>query len=189
MRRFVHSALLASTLATTFSGCGENTPQPPVPETRMVADEVFMAAGTIVIGPGSSVIVNAETNPEIRKAFSDAIPLRINEKSRGFEDKTAPVVGEKPIRVYTNAYASNDGHINNDLACETVNIDLSRFTDIARVYIGVLALGASSNNMVEVNWPRVGEDAASFLQLCFADGKEPRDGVVIASGEFVKETR
>ncbi len=183
MRRFVQSALLASTLATTFSGCTEAAPK-PAPETLMVAEDVFKAAGTVALGPGDSIIINPETNPDVRNEFKAAIPLTVNERSRGFDDKTAPLVGSKPIRVFTDVYTTGDGHLNNDLACETVNIDLSRFTDTTGVLIGVLALGSSADNLVSVSWPRVGEDPAGFLQLCFADGKEPKDGVVIASDNF-----
>lgn len=172
-------ALICTGLAFGLSGCGDGSPAPR-PETTLVEDDIFDAGRTQVISQGGSEFVTPETDPTALARIIDGLKLIDHQYPRGFQDADAVEISRTPVRIDAHVALSGESpELNNDLACDVVNVSTSGFDDVSKVYMGALALSEQQEDRILVSWPKQNGEAGKSAIVCFDDGAEPRDGVVL----------
>lgn len=176
MRR-IGNVVAAVSLATG-AACGEFA---IVPDTDITVGEILDNPNTVRICPGGSEIVSPETDDEVIEHLSLKIGRVDFQHPRGIRDTGAPTLGAMPMRLDANVDLNGEGKLDNDLAGDTVNIDLERFSDKTAVCLGALALGAGENDKVLISWPKQNGEPGSTFYVSMHQGSEPEGGVVLVS--------
>lgn len=177
MRKKLTRTLLAGGAVFAAACSPEQAPQP---ETELSATELLNASFVETLRPGDTVLAVPSTDQTANDELATQIELIDFQYPGSFEDSRAPVLSEAPVRVDAHiALHGKDPRLSNDLACDTITLDLDRFTDRHDVYLGVLALSDSTDDTVLVSWPENTEQ----LYVCFDDGHEPSDGVILFTSD------
>lgn len=175
------AALLGLALLLGAAGCGESAAE--VPQTSVGGATILEVPQTALVAPGQTVILKPAADAATRDRLVHDIALTNHIYPHGMADKDAPTVGAMPVRL--NAQVTLHGrnpHLDDDLACDVVNLDLSSFPVQTQVRIGALALSKNANSEAMVAWPAAPGGAPSDEAfLCFPVNDAPSDdGVVLA---------
>lgn len=178
-RRPIAAVLLAGGLNLAIGACGDSA---SLPAPDAVASLVLDTRGVTTHKPGST-FVEAVTDITTRKSLRETLPLVNNQRSGGFEDPAAPIISEMPIRVVAQIAMTGRlplSNLANDMACDTLRVDMSGISDRKAARIGVIALSDDPSDKVQINWAsNANGEPADSLQVCFAGNSEPTDGVVL----------
>ena len=170
---------LAPILATGVV-LGACSPEAPKPETTLTIENLEASRKFETVRPGQSVFLYPETDEMIKNEIKNELRNVNYRYPRGFTDEDAPIVDEVPIRVESFISLNSKGRLSNDIACDSINIDFEAFPDSAAYSIGALALSDSEDDLVQVNWSLDRDNQpADTIQICFDDGNESVDGVVL----------
>ncbi len=169
-------------LAGSLVACGESSPA-EIPETNFEAAEVFDIGASERIDPGQSIILTPHTNSGDIAEIRDRISIIDHQYPHGLEDEEAAVVSaDTPIRIdaHIALHGGESDYTDNDLSCDTVKLDFTGITKEAAYILGV-ALSEESDDRALVNWPQNPDGSIrEWAQICFSEGHEPSDGVVLA---------
>ena len=171
------AALFFGILAT--SSCAEEQASTPVGEST--AEDIFSAGNVTLIHPGESMFIDSvDSESTAGRAIIEDIAITEHQYAHGWDDDMSPIITASPTRHDAHVALSGKGsdRLDNDIACDTIRFNPGEFS-IDEVSIGAIAI-SDGGDQAMVAWPEDsnGEPSDTF-QLCFAEGSEPSDGVVL----------
>lgn len=179
--RVLAAALAIGLFAT---GCAETGPAEM--HTGNTTEEDVRALGPLTaVHPGESKFTQVvKSDSKGVQAIIDDLKITDYQYPVGWEDEDAPTIGPKPVRVdgHVALSGAKSNYLDNDIACDTVNIDPSAITSDS--YIAGIAI-SDSDDPVLINWPKDENGTpAETATVCFAEDNEPEYGAVL----FMSET-
>jgi hypothetical protein len=176
------AVLIGATLL--LGACSESAAT--VPQTAVVAPTILQVPETELIHPGETKILLPAKDATTRSQLKNGIKLVDHIYPHGMTDEDAPTVGAMPVRL--NAQVTLHGrspNLDDDLACDVVNLNLNSFPDKSHVYVGALALSDNDKARAMVAWPSSsGGEPSNELFLCFPVDDAPSDqGVVLVASD------
>lgn len=175
------AAMLGLALLLGPAACGESAAE--VPQTAVEAATILDVPQSTLVAPGQIVLLKPAADAATRYQLVSSIPLTDHIYPHGMTDKNAPTVGTMPVRL--NAQVTLHGrspHLDDDVACDVVNLNLSQFPDKTQARIGALALSKNTSSEAMVAWPNAADGTPNNEAfLCFPVHDAPSDdGVVLA---------
>ncbi len=168
-------AALASAAALAV-GCGEKPaqevqPVDPVDTSELISD------GAMRIHQGEAKfipVVTRSNDPELYDQLKSSLPLITHHNRHGATDPKAPTINYLPSRLDSHVDSGRD-LIENDAACDTLNLD-----DTTAASIGAVALSDQESDAPMLLWPDPGVNGESnSIYLCFFENREPADGTIL----------
>jgi outer membrane murein-binding lipoprotein Lpp len=182
--RLLKTTLPVAALVAALALAGCATEQVAgTPKTNSTAEDILELGGAVTIHPGDSALVT----PVIDDAKINRITNRIDEIDHqyphGLYDDKAPTISNMPIRVDTFvALSGKSPQLDNDLACDTLNID-THAVETGAQHLTAIALSDSADDQVLVSWPKESPDRAF---VCFPEGNELTDGLVLVLDDIAR---
>lgn len=151
-RNILRATACALALGFTSVGCADDEPAQMHPGIATEAD-VRNIGQVTAIKPGESrftTVVESDA-PGVPELLEDLEETDF-QYPVGWQDEEAPTIGSKPVRVdaHVALSGSKSNNIDNDIACDTINIDPSSLKDGS--YIAAIAI-SDGKDPVQVNWP------------------------------------
>lgn len=183
MRRIAVAGLLFAG-SLTISACSE--PGPAEMHTGDTTEEDVRDLGSLIsVHPGESKFTQVlKSDADEVQAIIDDLKITDYQYQYGWTDETAPTIGTEPVRIdgHVALSGAKSDYIDNDIACDTINIETDAITPDS--YIAGVAL-SNGDDPVLINWPKDANGTPSeTATVCFAEDNEPQDGVVL----FMSET-
>lgn len=173
-------AVLASAAAFAV-GCGNEKPAQPVNPRGSVDTAQLEHLGAITIKAGESKfipVITKASDPGLYKELTDFLPLVDHQNRHGQVDPKAPTIGFTPVRFDSHVRltsSKNDAKIENDFACDDLNIEHPEDTQI-----GAIALSQEAGDAPLIVWPEPGFNSDyPTAYLCFAQNREPANGTIL----------
>lgn len=153
------------------ASCAEE--EPTVVRDETVRTELTNA--TYVV-PGEGTAVRSISAGPLYEELKNALPIVDHQYPHGREDNRAPVITDAAMRVDAHVALSGKGsdRLDNDAACDSFRIQ--DYQSIRS--IGALSLGDAEDAPLIV-WPEIDGRRSEYAYLCFFEGNEPSEGVVL----------
>ena len=169
----IRATMLVAALALT--GCASEQVA-GTPKTSLSAENLLNRGDSVHIRPGDSALITPITDEIVIKNITDKILEVDHQYPHGFIDDKAPTISRTPLRIDANeALSGKSPVLENDLACDTVNVDLTG-SETGSAYITAFAMSDSPDDTVLVSWP---VETPDRVYVCFADNNELTDGLVM----------
>ena len=180
-RRASSLVMLLGAGTAALAGCSVESPA-VVPQTVVTAEGVAHLPQARMVAPGQAVVLMPLQDDTERHALMNAMPLVDHIYPHGMVDDDAPTISGMPARIRANVNLSGRSPaLNNDLACDTLNVDTQGMQGKARVRIAALALSGNPDRRAIVAWPETADgQPGNTVELCSPQDDEPDDGVVLA---------
>jgi hypothetical protein len=172
------AALFFGVLATT--ACVEEQ-QASTAIGESTAEDIFASGPVTRIRPGETRFLESlDSGSDQGQHIVSDIAVTEHQYPHGWDDEMSPVISVTPSRIDAHVALSGKGSdvLDNDVACDTLKINLGGLSP-EDVFIGAVAI-SDGGDQAMVAWPTdVDGQTSDMLQLCFAEGAEPSDGVVL----------
>lgn len=172
------AALFFGVVATT--ACVEEQ-QASTAIGESTAEDIFASGPVTRIRPGETRFLESlDSGSDQGQHIVSDIAVTEHQYPHGWDDEMSPVISVTPSRIDAHVALSGKGSdvLDNDVACDTLKINLGGLSP-EDVFIGAVAI-SDGGDQAMVAWPTdVDGQTSDMLQLCFAEGAEPSDGVVL----------